>query len=101
MSMQEAMSLAAEVESTPGYLVVAIGRFQILSDLLASPESFPWCLTVIARNGCAETPAKICNRVDWQIYRSATIAGVPRPPLSPKAATKRRDDAHMRQPTLF
>ena len=97
MNLQQATQLAEEIEADPRYLVVAIGRFQILADLVVAPDSYPWCITVIPSVG-GESPAKICSHADWRAYRTAT-APVPQSPPPPKS--KRRDDEHMKQPTLF
>lgn len=101
MTLEEATALAIEIESEPGYLVIAIGRFQIIAELLDTLGTFPWCITAIAQcNTAGEPPVKICNRNDWQNYRIVTRDRArSSPPL--KAATKRRDEAHTRQPTLF
>lgn len=101
MNMQEAFELAAEIESEPGYLVIAIGRFQIIAELLETLGTHPWCITAISQcNTANEAPVKICNRNDWQNYRIVTRDRQRSSP-PPKAATKRRDEAHTRQPTLF
>lgn len=98
MNIQEAFDLAAEIESEPGYLVIAIGRFQIIAELLETLGTHPWCITAISQcNTANEAPVKICNRNDWLNYRIVT-RDRSSPPLK---AAKRRDEAHTRQPTLF
>lgn len=93
---------AAEIEAEPGFLVIAIGRFQIITDLLASHTEYPWCITAISQcNPSSEAPAKICNRNDWMNYRHVSRRPRSSPASQPEKAAKRRDDAHMRQPTLF
>jgi cell division septation protein DedD len=51
MTLDEVLEQARRVEADPRFAVVAIGRFEMTDDLIASPrEKFPWALSAVCRH---------------------------------------------------
>ena len=51
MTLEQVLEQARRVEADRRFAVVAIGRFEMLSDLIASPaEKFPWALSAVCRH---------------------------------------------------
>ena len=115
MTFQEAYALAQEIEHSGTHLVVAIGRFEMISDLIAHPGSYAWCVSAVSRitpEGQRPAPAVLRRQSDWTNLRDLdTVPSAPAvippsvpvlpSPTPPPPATVRRDDHITRQPMLF
>lgn len=116
MTLQEAMQLASEVEYSGHHLVVAVGRFMLIDELVRhqDPSTLPWCVSAIARRPQPTEPNQphvLRTRADWHelVAWAESVAdrtsAQPTPPAvapSPQPTkAQRRDDHITRQPTLF
>jgi hypothetical protein len=51
MTLEQVLEQARRVEADPRFAVVAIGRFEMLPDLIAAPaDKFPWALSAVCRH---------------------------------------------------
>jgi hypothetical protein len=80
MEFEQAVELAAAVEADPAFAVVAVGRFELLDNLVANPpDKFAWAVSVVYRLNvryCA-----VVRSVDhWREFRALA----PAPPLPSK-----------------
>lgn len=80
MKFEQAVALAADVEADPAFAVVAVGRFELLDDLVAHPpDKFPWAVSVVYR-----LDARYCGVVrtdhDWREFRALAPPAKPSQP---------------------
>lgn len=106
MTLDEVLEQARRVEADPRFAVVAIGRFQMLDELVAAPrETFPWALSVVCRHDSTYL-AVLRNADDVTEFlflcppQFDTPASLPAPTQQPAKPATKPKPAEL-QPSLF
>lgn len=89
MTLEEAYQVATEIEANARFAVVAIGRFELIADLVdRHAGAFPWGVSIVSR--VDQTYKAVCRTRD-EVNEFVLIA--PQPKRKPKPRPSVSNDA--------